>query len=259
MSAFDPLAATYDNDFTNSPIPNYLRNIVHQRLTHHFQPKTHILELGCGTGEDAAFLAKKDIFVTATDVSQEMLAQAQQKASDYPQIRFQYLDLNQPQTTNFDRQFDGVFANFGPLNCVADLGQFAGWLAKQIKGGSIVGFAIMSPFCLWEIAWHSLHSDFSTAFRRLKKQAKFRLENNIALNIYYPSVKHLTRIFQPHFRRVYLRPLGLFLPPSDVYGVIEKRPKLLNRLLTLENRLGHISQLALLADHYWIEFERTTY
>ncbi|MFN8447318.1 MAG: hypothetical protein U0521_01635 [Anaerolineae bacterium] len=46
------------------------------------------------------------------------------------------------------------------------------------------------------------------------------------------------------------------MPPSDAYGVVEHRPRLLRTLTALDTRLSHISPLALCADHYWIEFER---
>ena len=173
MSAFDSLATTYDDDFhTAVRLRNIYVQIVQARLLGHFQPNTHILELGCGTGADTAFLAKHDISVTATDISDKMLTVAQTKASQYPQIQFQKLDLNQPEKTKLDIQFDGVFSNFGPLNCVAELNQLAIWLAARMKPGAIAGFGIMSPFCIWEMAWHSLHGDFATAFRRLQKAGK---------------------------------------------------------------------------------------
>jgi hypothetical protein len=53
-----------------------------------------------------------------------------------------------------------------------------------------------------------------------------------------------------------VQPIGLFLPPSDAFGVVEKRPRLQRLLMDLEQRLGRYGKLALLADHYWIEFER---
>jgi hypothetical protein len=49
----------------------------------------------------------------------------------------------------------------------------------------------------------------------------------------------------------------LFLPPSDAYGAVERRPHLLRTLTALDRRLSNVSQLARFADHYWIEFERT--
>jgi ubiquinone/menaquinone biosynthesis C-methylase UbiE len=81
MSAFDTLAPTYDNDFTQQAIGQILRARVHQRLLSHFSASQHVLEIGCGTGEDALFLAEQGITVTATDASEEMLSIAREKTN----------------------------------------------------------------------------------------------------------------------------------------------------------------------------------
>ncbi len=81
--------------------------------------------------------------------------------------------------------------------------------------------------------------------------------NGPTLTVDYPSPTTLTREFAPHFRRDALRGLGLWLPPSAAFGMIERRPRLLNKLTTLEDRLSGNQVSAWLADHYWIELART--
>lgn len=246
---FDALAPAYDRDFTASPIARHLRARVHTRLDRHFQPGDHVLELGCGTGEDAPYLAGRGVRVTATDASPAMLGIARAKTADQPLITVQPLDLN-ALPADFPA-FDGAFASFGVLNCLTNWRPLAAWLAQRIPPGGIAAFGVMSPLCLWEIGWHGLHGDFRTAFRRLRRDTTFD-----RLPIRYPTIRRLTHDFAPHFRRAHVEPLGLALPPSDIYGVIERRPRLLRPLTALDTRLSRISPLALCADHYWIEFER---
>jgi SAM-dependent methyltransferase len=249
---FDALAPSYDRDFTASPIARHLRARVHARLTRYFRPGNHILELGCGTGEDALYLARRGVRVTATDSSPAMLDIARAKAVNQPLVTVQPLDLN-ALPTDFPA-FAGVFANFGVLNCLSEWRTLSIWLADHIQPGGIAAFGVMSPFCLWEIGWHGLHGDFRTAFRRPRRQTTaFQ-----SIPIRYPTIRRLTRDFAPYFRRIHVEPLGLCLPPSDVYGGIERRPRLLRLLTALDSRLSCIRQLALYADHYWIEFERTS-
>lgn len=265
--AFDNLASTYDNDFTHTQLGAYLRARVHRRLLTHFQPNQPILEIGCGTGEDALFLAQHDIRVTATDASPAMLAVARQKAQNEALICFEQLDLGTLDTSHWDSprhngegsgvRFDGAFSNFGALNCLSDWQSLAAWLAARIETGGIVGLGIMAPLCLWEVAWHGLHLDFKVAARRLRGDIFQPAGSAAPIRITYPTIRRITRDFAPYFRRRFIMPLGLCVPPSDVFGVIEKRPRLLKTLIALEDRLGGIPQLALFADHYWIEFERT--
>src|SRR5690349_8175190 len=117
--AFDPLAADYDAAFTHSPIGRYLRDQLHTRLDLHFHAGDHVLELGCGTGEDALYLATRGVHVTATDVSEGMLNVAREKAQN-PLITFANLDLRRL-SGNWELEteiFSGAFSNFGPLNCL---------------------------------------------------------------------------------------------------------------------------------------------
>lgn len=248
-AAFDALAPTYDQDFTASPIARALRARVHTRLSQHFAPVAHVLELGCGTGEDALYLAQRGVRVTATDASPAMRDAARAKTASTPLVSVEPLDL--AQLPSDYTKFDGVFANFGVLNCLADWQPLAAWLANRLPARGIAAFAVMSPLCLWEVGWHGAHGDFRTAFRRQRRGTIFG-----ALPIHYPSIRRLTAEFAPHFRQVHVEPLGLFLPPSDVYAVIERRPRLLRALTALDQRFSHVSPLALFADHYWIEFER---
>jgi SAM-dependent methyltransferase len=312
---FDPLAPTYDDDFTRSPIARHLRARVHARLGALIQPGQHALELGCGTGEDALHLAQRGVHITATDASDAMLAIARQKLAPFPHANTASLDLQglSAECKVQSAKYNVVFANFGVLNCLSDWRPLAAWLAERIVSGGHVAFGVMSPFCVWETLWHGVHGDWRTATRRWRRKGtafsipssqfsvlssecnqvtgvryqpedntkhkvqnlasrtlnyelrtlnpELRTENSSLVTrnsslIFYPSVRRLTRDFAPWFRRVHIEPLGVFLPPSDVYGVIEKRPRLLRTLTKLDDQTKRMSLLANLADHYWIELQR---
>lgn len=251
---FDALATTYDDDFTHSPIAQYLRRRVHSRLDRHFQRYDNILELGCGTGEDALHLAERGMHVTATDASPSMLEIAAHKTAHTQRVTTRQLDLDQlPSVTPV---YDGVFSNFGAINVLPKWRPLAKWLKDRVKPGGIVAFGVMSRVCLWEIAWHSAHGDFKTAFRRSRGTAAFHpTVTATPIPIYYPTIQQLDEAFAPHFSRIHVEPLGFFLPPSDAYGVIEKRPQLLAKLLALEAKFGRSPLFANFADHYWIEYK----
>ncbi|MGB7340504.1 MAG: methyltransferase domain-containing protein [Phototrophicaceae bacterium] len=252
MSTFDALAPTYDADFTQQPLGQYLRNRVHQRLLSHYSAGDHLLEIGCGTGEDALFLAEQGLYITATDANEAMLKIAQAKTADYPSVSVKRFDLTTlPQTSKLENgSVDGVFSNFGALNCIDDWQPLAKWLSEQMPSGAKACFGVMSPFCAWEFIWHVGHFKWDIALRRL------RGDDFGTMRITYPTIKRLSDDFSPYFKRINVMPLGLFLPTSALFDVVQKRPHLMKRLITLEKYFQDTSQLALLADHYWIEFER---
>ena len=76
MTAFDALAADYDASFTATPLGTLLREAVWRRLDARFAPGDRVLELACGTGEDAVHLASRGVRVTAVDASAAMVEAA---------------------------------------------------------------------------------------------------------------------------------------------------------------------------------------
>lgn len=250
MSAFDALAPTYDADFTKTPVARYLRQRVHEHLLQHFLPGMHVLELGCGTGEDALFLAKQGIRVTATDYSDQMLTVAQEKTASCENVNLFPLDLSAPQSVEPGVQYEGVFSNFGALNCLSDWRALAQWLTTVIKPGGVAALGVMAPYCAWEFVWHALHWKWEIALRRVRG-SEFD-----SIPIAYPGVKRLTSDFTPYFELLTVKPLGVFLPPTALFGVVEKRPRLMQTLMKLEDRVQDVSALAQFADHYWIELRR---
>lgn len=253
---FDHLAATYDRDFSQTVIGTWLRSQTHRWLDEHVAPGDHVLELGCGTGLDALYLVQRGVHVTATDASTAMLARAQTRLAGHPLATCEVLDLHALPPNALSGPFDGVLASFGPLNVLADARPLAAWLAPRIRPGGALMFGVMGPVCLWEIMWHSLHGDLQTAFRRLGHSAAFQQGDGSAIAIHYPEPRTLARAFAPWFQMKALRGLGVFLPPSDVFGVVERRPRLLRALTALERRLAANPVAAYMADHYWITFER---
>lgn len=69
-----------------------------------------VLELGCGFGADAAFLAQQGCAVTATDFSEVAIARDQQAYSRMPGLTFQVVDMGSGALPFQATQFDGVYA-----------------------------------------------------------------------------------------------------------------------------------------------------
>ncbi len=253
--SFDGSASTYDEDFTARPLAAWLRARAWSRLDALFVPGMRVLELGCGTGEDAAHLAARGVEVIATDVSQAMLATTRAKAEHLP-LQTAYLDLNEPRTWADFGPLDGVYSNFGALNCTRAWGALAAWLGRQMPPGGAVALGVMGPFCAWESAWHGLHGDAATATRRWRGESLAVLADGARLPVYYPTPGRLRAAWRPLFRGRALLGLGVALPPSDIYPVIERRPRLARFLVQCEAALAPRFPWRAWGDHYWLELER---
>src|SRR5262245_5484559 len=117
--AFDDMAAAYDAVFTASALGRSLRALTWERLDAALSGSRRVLEIGCGTGEDAVHLAQRGVEVLATDPSPSMLRVAAEKAAQAGvarRIEFRCVPLERLDSELAGRRFDGVWSNFGAIN-----------------------------------------------------------------------------------------------------------------------------------------------
>ena len=251
---FDAAAAGYDRHFTHSLIGRTLRAAVWQRCAARFTRGSRILEMNCGTGEDAIHLAAQGMQVLATDVSPAMLgvARAKAQAARAPAtLCFRRLAWEDLAALDADR-FDGVLSNFGGLNCVSDLRSVASALARQVRPGGWAMLCVMGRHVPWEWLWYLGHGQPRKAFRRLSA-------NGVpwnGLRIFYPTPGEVRRAFRAEFRCVRIGALGALLPPPYTARCWTRMPRALAALGRCERHLEAAWPLPWLADHFLIELER---
>src|SRR5258708_11201009 len=259
--AFDHIGERYDAEFTNTDASRWFRERVWERLAVLFKPGDTALELGCGTGEDAIWLAQGGVHVVASDGSETMLAETRRKAKAEgleTMVETRLLDLTQAANwglARYGRAFDGVYSNYGPLNCVGDWHAIGQQLAQVVRPRGKLGLGVMGPWCPWEVFWHSIHGDFRTATRRFRHKTVGHLDGKY-FDVYYPTPRRLQRDLGPAFQRKLLWGLGVFLPPSDLYKPVGRRPWLAKPLLAMERLTAPHWPFKYLGDHYWLELER---
>ena len=122
--SFDELASGYDSTFTTSALGQRLRTLAWERLDVVLAGCGRVLEIGCGTGEDAVRLARRGVDVLATDPSASMLRVAAEKAKHMgctERIDFRCVPMENLGAQLAGERFDGVWSNFGAINCVPRL------------------------------------------------------------------------------------------------------------------------------------------
>ena len=249
-SAFDGKAPGYDAEFTASALGSLLRVRVWDRLSAVFAGRERLLELGCGTGEDAVRLARAGHYVFATDASAEMIRIARLKAAAAgcaERIEFSVMPIEALHTLPRGQTFDGVFSNFGAINCVADIPRLAHSLAAHLQPGAPLLFVAMGRYVPWEWAWYLARGDRHRAFRRLDRAGVLWR----GMNIHYPTPTELAEALAPQFVTRRRAALGFALPPSYAAGWLDSRPHWLGALAAVERATRRVTSG--LADHYMLE------
>ena len=78
-AAYDAIAAEYDAQVAGDA---WMRRVLWGRYAALFRPGQHILDVGCGSGADAIFLARRGVRVTGIDVSPAMTGYLRSRATD---------------------------------------------------------------------------------------------------------------------------------------------------------------------------------
>lgn len=257
VMAFDARAGEYDAEFTATALGRVLRAMVWERFEHCFAGRERLLEIGCGTGEDAVHLARRGHRVLATDASEQMVRVAKAKAERggvAHLVQFVHAPMENLGTQLAGMEFDGVYSNFGALNCTRHIETLAADLAPRLATGAPLVWVVMGRHVPWEWAWYLARADVTRAFRRLRRDGV----NWRGLEVSYPAPATLARALQPHFVRRDTRALGIVLPPSYAAGWINRSPRLLTLLTRAERAAQRWRASAMLADHYIFEAVRAS-
>jgi ubiquinone/menaquinone biosynthesis C-methylase UbiE len=256
--AFDRLAAKYDEMFTHSMVGRAQRQAVWDVLLDTVEPGSHILELNCGTGEDALFLARHDMSLVACDASKQMIDRARQRMlREDPEAPIEFRHLATEQLYQLDRGelFDAAFSNFSGLNCVADLNRTARHLAELTTQNASILICLSTRFCLSEIAWFLLHGQFRKAFRRCSGAATVRVEG-LTVRVTYPTLRAVRHSFSSFFRMRSCTGIGIAVPPSYLEPLARKHPRLLRLFCRIDSYISRLPWVRTLGDHMLIHFER---
>jgi SAM-dependent methyltransferase len=263
-SGFDQAASRYDQEEAGNLVLERMRAENWHWFERAFPQGARLIELGSGTGLEAARLAQSGRQVALLDVSGEMLARAGQRVEEtsasgllgrhlLPAARVGEL------VESYGRaSFEGAYSSFGPLNCEPDLAAVAQGLAELIRPGGKLVFSVMPRWCLTEIAWFGLHGEFKNATRRLRGPIMARAlpGQELLVKTYYYSPAEFTRRFKPYFRRVHIKAFPLLWPPPYLAHLPRRFPRLFKALGRADDFISGWPGLPTFGDHFLIELER---
>jgi len=232
--AFDGVAAEYDGPMGNNALIRRMRERMWRTLTEVFPPGARLLDLGCGNGIDAVYLAERGL----------------QAAVSAEVVGIHELDRlgGEP--------FDGIYSDLGPLNCVPNLPAVARACARLLKPDGRVVASAIGRVCPWEFCYYAARGRWSRARVRGARQAvPVGLSGETVWTRYF-TPREFYRAFAADFALTRYRALGLFQPPPYLIGLHERARPLCTVLGWLDDRLGALPLARDAGDHFLIVMTR---
>jgi len=219
LEAYEAAAPDYDRQVQGD---GWMRNVLWDRYARLFCAGQTVLDIGCGTGIDAVFLAQRGIRVLGIDASPAMIAQSRAKLAvaeleDLVDIRV--MDIARIGSLS-PAGFDGIICAFAALSTTAELDELAASVARLLVPRGILVVHLLNRWSLWE--WLGLvHSSRFGAARRLGRNPMRNFiigGRTVPHYLYHPGAAY-ARFFQSRFalRRAY--GVGILRPPHTVQRI----------------------------------------
>jgi ubiquinone/menaquinone biosynthesis C-methylase UbiE len=259
QDAFDSVAADYDGPRGNNALIQDMRSEMWHWLDATFAPGSRLIDLGCGTGLDAARMAKLGHHVTATDWSPHMVQRTRDRAEcEQLTDRVQALAVGAHELHRLDGEgtFDGAYSNLGPLNCVPDLTDVSRECSRLLKPGGALVFTVIGRICPWEIAHYFRLRRWARAKVRFARGVVSVGMNNHTIWTRYYGPREFYRYFKSHFTLEKFRGLCVFAPPPYMTQVKENHSRLYERLWRLDRCVAAWPVLRNLGDHFIIVMQK---
>lgn len=253
MSDFDVAAISYDEKFTFSSVGIAQRNLVWHHIERlKLSEHENVLEINCGTGEDAKRWSDLNKSVKSTDISPKMIELAKSK---FPKIEFDTLDINK--IKRYEENYDLLFSNFGGLNCLSkeELETFFTDVHKQLPAHGRMILVIMGKRCLWDRFFLVLKGKWKERNRRNTETFIDVNVDQVPVKTWYYSPREIKNITGSQFKTEGVYPIGLFVPPSYLADRF-KNKKGLMKFLEFLDRLFSFCFLANNADHFLIVLKK---
>jgi len=251
--AFDSVAADYDGPRGNNELIQRMRTTLWDTVAAQLPVGARLIDLGCGTGLDAHEFAQRGYRVLATDWSPQMVERTRQRAQDPAlQGRLSAAHVGIQQLDRIDGEFDGMYSNFGPLNCAPDLPAVAAECARLLRRDGRLVFSVIGRLCPWEVGHYALRGRFRRAAVRGARGVTAVGMNGHTIWTWYYLPREFYRAFSAHFELESYRALSLCLPPPYLVDHYRRHPRWGERLGRLDDRIGGWPLLRDMGDHFLI-------
>ncbi|MBS1934598.1 MAG: class I SAM-dependent methyltransferase [Bacteroidetes bacterium] len=258
-SAFTRQSAIFDAIYSEDKIIQYKRERVRNHVSGLLSPNCNILELNCGTGEDAVFFAKLGHIVHATDSSegmQELLKEKIKKNHLEERVSCELCSYTNLEQLERKGPYDLIFSNFAGLNCTNELDKVLTSFDALLKPRGTVVLVLLPKFCLWETLLIA-KGKFKTATRRWfgTRGRKAHIEG-VFFKCWYFNPSYIKKRIKNKYEIQNIEGLCTIVPPSYIEHFGEKYPRLFEFLKKKETILKNKFPWRSIGDYYIISFRK---
>lgn len=256
--AFDAASSVYDEAYEHLPGIRHFRSVTSRIYLEDFPRGGRLLEINCGTGNDAVTLARQSMTILATDASPLMVEEVRKKIALHGLDRFiearvlAFEELGSLRGT----VFDGAYSNLGGLNCTDALGSVAAELGALVKPGGYFIATVMPSFCLWETVSYLARLRWGDAFRRARGEGTLARLHGGLVRTYYHSPRAFFKNFAGEFELIKVVGLAVLLPPPNfarAYALLGSRLQLLE---SIDGAVAGLPLFRSIGDHYVMVLRR---
>ena len=250
--AFDSVASDYDGPLGNNSLVQHMRSALWRSIVDCVPTGGRLLDLGCGTGLDAEYLARQGYRVVAVDWSPAMVERTKSWVADaglVGQISASAVGIHELDKLRGEK-FDCLYSNLGALNCVTDLPALAESCDELLVPGGKLVVSIIGRHCPWEMLYYVARGNLKRArIRYVRGMVPVPLNQRTVWTAYY-APKEFYAAFEEVAVLTSYRGLNLFLPPPYLVHWCQRWPRLFAVLARLDDRLGSLPVLRDAGDHF---------
>ena len=258
---FDDAARNYDLTYGppsgsrgGNPLATWLREQNLALLRSVMPEGGALLDIGCGTGEEALTLAQEGYAVLGIDISNKMIWQAQAKAAGNEIRRgllFHKLPAGKLATLDERGPFQAASSSLGTLNTEPDLAGVAAGLHELLEPGAPFVAMVMSRHCLFEI-WHNIRrfKAGETMARGGEWEPGRAGASSVTAPVRFYQPAEFATHFEPHFTVEQVMACPLWLPPLNLQKLYNEQPERFTRLEQRDRAMRTWTGFRAWGDHF---------
>lgn len=258
---FDGLASAYDQQIATNRINRMLRERSSRLLAECFRVPCHLLEIGCGTGQETIPLLEAGHEILCVDISERMLEIVRSKAHAAgvgERLRTRKLaasDLSALEAEHGLEAFEGGYSTYGALNCEPDLREVPPALGTLLRPSARFLAGVLNRWCLFEIIAFGL----SGRIRQMSGRACASVRagsSRFRVDAHAYSPDEFRRRFESEFSMEWLEGVPVFLPPPDRAKYVERFSRHFDLLARWDEEIGRWGPFRSLGDYFLMVLAR---